>query len=81
MKNWPLITTVIAVFVFALTPVGWELIAGVMSGEALSRNIAGPILGMAALILLAAGFIEWLMWRKINSRPNFPPVAQTTISD
>jgi hypothetical protein len=81
MKNWPVITTIIAVVVLALTPLGWGLIAGVMSGEALSRNIAGPILGMVVLILLVLAFLEWLMWWKINSRRNFPPPTQTTISD
>jgi hypothetical protein len=81
MKNWPWITTIIAVFVLALTPVGWDLIAGLMSGEALSRNIAGGVLTIVMLILLVLGLLEWLIRWKINSRPNFPPPAQTTISE
>jgi hypothetical protein len=81
MKNWPWITTIIAVIVLALTPLGWSLISGLMSGEALSRNIAGGVLTIVMLILLVVGLLESLIRWKISSRPNFPPPAQTTISD
>jgi hypothetical protein len=80
MKQWPWITTIVTVLL-AVTPPGWELISALGSGEALSRNIAGPIVMTVALILLVLGMLEWVMWRKINARPNFPPARQSTISD
>ena len=81
MKHWPWITTIIAVVVLALTPLGWSLISGLMSGEALSRNIAGGVLMTVVLpVLLVLGLLESLIRWKISSRPNFPPPAQTIIS-
>jgi hypothetical protein len=80
MTRWPWITTIVAVLL-AVSPPGCELITALDSGEALSRNIARPIVTMVAVILLAFGLLEWLMWRKINAAPNFPPPRQTTISD
>jgi hypothetical protein len=80
MRRWPWITTIVAVLL-AVSPPGCQIIAALDSGEALSRNIAQPIATMVAVILLAFGLLEWLMWQKINSVPNFPPSRQTTISD
>jgi hypothetical protein len=81
MKHWPWVTTIIAVFLLALTPLGWDLFSALMSGEALSRNIAGGVLTIVMLVLLVVGFLESLIRWKFSSRPNFPPPAQTTISD
>jgi hypothetical protein len=82
VKHWPWITTIVAVVVFALTPLGWEIMSGLASGEALSRNIAGGFLMTVVLpILLVLGLLEWLMWRKLNAAPNYPTGAPTTISN
>jgi len=81
MKHWPWITTIIAVVVLALTPLGWSLISGLMSGEALSRNIAGGVLMTVVLpVLLVLGLLESLIRWKISSPRNFPPAEQGTTS-
>jgi hypothetical protein len=79
MKQWPWITTVVAILL-AMTPVGLEVISNLQSGEALSRSIAGALALTIAPILLVLGLLEWLIWRKIKARPNFPPSPPTTIS-
>jgi len=79
-RNWPVLTTALAFVFFAFTPMGWQLIGGILSGG-LSGSIAGfVVLAMIMPILLVLGLLEWLMWRKVKAPSNFPPPAQTTIS-
>ena len=60
---------------------GWELIGNILSGEGLSRSIAGfVVVAMVMPIVLVLGFLEWLMWRKVKAPSNFPPALKTTIS-
>jgi hypothetical protein len=80
MTRWPWITTIVTLGL-AVSPLGLELISNLQSGEALSRSIAGAIVMTIAPILLVLGLLEWLMWRRINAAPNFPPTVPTTISD
>jgi cytochrome c oxidase assembly factor CtaG len=79
-RNWPVLTTALALVFFAVTPMGWELIGGILSGG-LSGSIAGfVVLVMIMPILLVLGLLEWLMWRNVKAPRNFPPDAQTTTS-
>jgi hypothetical protein len=71
--RWPWITIVLAALL-ALNPIGLAVLGSAfLSGEALSRNIWGPIALIAALVLAVLGLLEHLMWKAIKSRPNFPP--------
>lgn len=67
MRKWPWITTVVAV-VLAVSPVGQAFIDGAFSSEALSRNIARPILIGAALVLVTLGLLEAWIWRIVRRR-------------
>ena len=40
-RNWPVLTTAIALVFFLVTPFGWELIGNILSGDGLSGSIAG----------------------------------------
>jgi hypothetical protein len=61
------VTTVVTV-VLAVSPIGQAFIEGVFSGEALSRNIARPIL-IGALAVAAVCFVlEAWIWRAIGWR-------------
>lgn len=67
MKQVPWISLGIAA-VAMLNPVGLDFLrSAFFSNEALSRNIARPIVLMAAAILVALIAVEWwLRWRKIS---------------
>ena len=71
--RWPWITIVVAALL-ALNPIGLAVLGSAfLSGEALSRNIWGPIVFIVALILAVIGLLEHVMRKAINSRPNVPP--------
>ena len=51
-----------------LNPIGFEFMAGAFSGEALSRNIAGPIVLTALVVLCAIALIEFAIRRMLIRR-------------
>lgn len=64
MWRWPWFTSVVAAVV-ALSPPGQDLLyLAFMSNEQLSNNIAQPLVGMTAAILLAAAALEWWIRRR-----------------
>lgn len=65
--RWPWVTTVVTV-VLAISPPGQAFIDGAFSGEALSRNIARPILIGTALVLAVCFVLEVWIWRVIGRR-------------
>jgi hypothetical protein len=65
--RWPWVTTIVTV-VLAVSPIGQAFISGAFSGEALSRNIARPILIGAMLVLAACFVLEAWIWRVIGRR-------------
>ena len=70
--RWPWITTALAA-ILVLNPIGLEVLyLAFLSGEALSGNIARPLVLTAGCILAFIGFLEHLMWKAINSKPNSP---------
>ena len=57
------------VAVMVLNPVGLDIIAAAfLSGEALSRNIWGPIVLTAAAIMVLVGLLEWWIRKSILQR-------------
>jgi hypothetical protein len=80
-RNWPVLTTALAVVFFAVTPFGWELIGNILSGDGLSSSIAGGVVLVGVMPILAVlGLVEWLVWRNVKAPSNFPPAAQTSKS-
>lgn len=69
MRRWPWFTFVVAAVV-ALSPPGQDLLyLAFISNEQLSNNIAQPLAGMTAAILLVAAALEWwVRRRKYGSR-------------
>lgn len=67
MRKWPWVTTIVAL-VLTVSPIGQGFVAGAISGEALSRNIARPILIGAALLLAVCFVLEAWIWRVIGRR-------------
>ncbi|MDB5598938.1 MAG: hypothetical protein JWN71_982 [Xanthobacteraceae bacterium] len=65
--RWPWVTTVVT-FGLAVSPIGQAFISGAFSSEALSRNIARPILIGAGLVLIVAGLLEAWIWWMVNRR-------------
>ena len=59
--SWPWISLLLAAIV-ALNPVGLDFLrSAFLASEALTRNIAQPIVLAAAAILVLAGVTEWLV--------------------
>ena len=57
------------VAVMVLNPVGFEIIAAAfLSGEALSRNIWGPIVLTGAAVMGLVGLVEWWVRKSILNR-------------
>ena len=74
MKRWPWITTIVSV-AFALSPVGQAFLYGAFgSSEALSRNIAQPLVFTAVLILAGLGLLEWWTGRLLRRRARQAPL-------
>jgi hypothetical protein len=68
MIRWPWFTLLIAVLL-AVSPPGRELIHDAyFSSEQLSRNIAQPIVLIAALIVLGLAIIELCIGRMVRKR-------------
>ena len=70
MRRWPWFTFVV-VAVVALSPPGQDLLyLAFLSNEQLSNNIAQPLVGMTATILLVVAALEWwIRRRKYRSQP------------
>lgn len=70
MRRWPWFTFVVVATV-VLSPPGRDVLyLAFLSNEQLSNNIAQPLVGMTAAILLAVGALEWwIRRRKFGSRP------------
>jgi hypothetical protein len=72
LNRWPWIVTVLAVLLVA-NPIGSDfLYAAFGSNEALSRNIAQPIVFTVIVVLVAAGLLEWWIKRLIRRRRTRP---------
>jgi hypothetical protein len=57
------------VAVMVLSPVGLEIIAAAfLSGEALSRNIWGPIVLTGGAVMILVGLLEWWIRKSILHR-------------
>ena len=66
MSRWPWVTTALAV-VLAINPIGLDFLTSAFgSSEALSRNIAQPIVFAAILILAILALLEWFIWRTVR---------------
>jgi hypothetical protein len=66
--QWPWISMLLAVVV-TLNPLGRDVIyAAFYSGEALSRNIWGPIALTVGAIMALIVLLEWLIRRRILNR-------------
>lgn len=63
MRSFPWIATVVAIVVVA-NPVGLGFLRALWSSEQLARNIATPIVALAAILLAVAAFIESAVRRR-----------------
>jgi len=76
MQRWPWIAGLISAAA-ALNPIGQDfIIAAFFSGEQLSRNIAQPLVFIAALALVVLGLVEWwirMMLRKRTAAKTVSP--------
>jgi hypothetical protein len=68
IRQWPWLTTALALLVIA-SPLGREVLHGAfISGEQLSRNIAQPLVYGALAVLVVVGMVEYLIKVVIRRR-------------
>jgi hypothetical protein len=68
MQRWPWIT-MIAAAVFALSPLGQDVVHGTFfSGEQLTRSLSQLLLELMAAIVAALALIEWVVRTMVARR-------------
>jgi len=68
LRRWPWISTALAI-VLAINPIGLSFLhSAFVSNEALSRNIAQPLVFTAIVALVALGLLEWWVGTVIRRR-------------